>query len=78
MKTDILSNWNFSRLLRLAIGVIILIEAIHSGDPLIGLGGVFFIGMAVLNAGCCGSGRCDTPLKKSRGVIEDVKYEEVK
>ena len=78
MKTNILSNWNFSRIVRLIIGAVIVFEAVNSGDPLIGLGGLFFIGMALFNVGCCGACGCYIPLKKTAVVSEDISYEEIK
>lgn len=62
----ILRNWNFMRMLRLILGILVLIQGISSGDWLfITMGGLFAL-MPLLNAGCCGgscqvnSKSCDT------------------
>ena len=77
MKNAILSNWSFTRILRLMIGMVILYQAINAGDILIGLAGLFFTGMAVFNMGCCGSGGCYTSVKKDAATSKDITYEEV-
>jgi hypothetical protein len=65
MKYNIINNWNFLRMLRLIIGLGILYEAIHSNDIFLGLMGLLFAGMAILNVSCCGSGGCYVPANKN-------------
>ncbi|OQP59048.1 hypothetical protein [Niastella populi] len=60
MKTLIATGWNFMRILRLIIGIVVTVFAIRSHDLLLGLGGSFLVLLAVLNAGCCGAGACST------------------
>jgi hypothetical protein len=76
MKKRILSNWSFLRVIRLAIGIGIIMEAIYSKDFLIGVLGLFFMSMAVFSFGCCAAGGCYYPIKKASGS-EDIHYEEV-
>ncbi len=55
---SILRNWNFMRILRLVLGLLVLIQGISSRDWLfITMGGLFAL-MPLLNAGCCG-GSCN-------------------
>ncbi|HVX24893.1 MAG TPA: hypothetical protein VHB70_01025 [Parafilimonas sp.] len=58
-----LNNWNFIRLLRLALGIIILIEGINTNDWMYIIAGVLFSLMPVFNIGCCGMGSCSIPNK---------------
>ena len=69
-----LSNWNFMRLLRLALGVIILIQGINSNDWMFIIAGALFSLMPVLNIGCCGAGSCSIP--SNRRVNKDAVQEE--
>jgi hypothetical protein len=74
------SNWHIMRVLRLAVGVWIGIEAISSMQLLPGLVSIFFLYQAITNTGCCGTQACNTPTRptKRRSALEDVEYEEVK
>ena len=55
MKDIIFKNWNVIRFLRLGIGLAIVVQAIIASDVMIALAGLLFTGMAVFNAGCCGT-----------------------
>jgi hypothetical protein len=77
MKQAILTNWTFSRVLRLVLGVVIIIQAIYTRDIPIGIMGLIFTMMPVFNIGCCGAGGCYTPAKKVADATKDVTYEEV-
>lgn len=74
------SNWHIMRILRLAVGVWIGIEAISSMQLLPGLVSIFFLYQAITNTGCCGAHACNTPTRTARrsAPTEDVEYEEVK
>jgi len=77
MKQAIFTNWTFFRVLRLLIGLAIIVQAIIAKDSLFGLAGLVFTSMAVFNAGCCGTGGCSTPIKKTEKPLKDITYEEV-
>ncbi len=77
MKQAIFTNWTFFRVLRLLIGLAIIVQAIIAKDSLFGLAGLVFTSMAVFNAGCCGTGGCNTPIKKTEKPLKDITYEEV-
>ena len=77
MTQAILTNWSFSRVLRLVIGMVILGQAFYTKDVSIGLLGLLFTMMPVLNIGCCGAGGCYTPAKEVVGDSKDITYEEV-
>ena len=76
MKDLVFSNWSIIRFLRLVIGLVIIIQAVMAGDILFGLAGLLFTGMAVFNAGCCGTRTCAAPVKKDSSS-KDISYEEV-
>ncbi len=61
-----LRNWNVMRLLRLAMGILIIVQGLQSGQWLLAaLGGLFSL-TAVLNAGCGSSTGCNTSYSTSR------------
>ncbi|NGF57787.1 hypothetical protein G5B00_14810 [Parapedobacter sp. SGR-10] len=73
-----LKNWNFIRLLRLALGIFITVQGIMAKEwLLVGLGGLFSL-MPLMNIGCCGVSGCNTSIPKSNKKIEDISYEEVR
>ena len=78
MKQALLSNWNFMRVIRLVLGLFIMVQAALVKDWTMGLLGVFFTALPVLNIGCCGTGGCATPPEKNRKPdTKDITYEEV-
>lgn len=78
MKQALLSNWNFMRLIRLVLGIFIIVQAVLVKEWTMGLLGVFFTALPVLNIGCCGASGCATPPKKNVETnTKDITYEEV-
>ena len=75
----LLSNWNFFRILRVALGVFILVQGIVTRDLLSIIIGSVFAGLAIFNIGCCGAGGCNitTNKKPTNSSIENMEYEEV-
>jgi hypothetical protein len=66
------------RILRLALGVLIIVQGVQAQEWLfVGLGGLFSL-MPLLNIGCCGTSGCNTPIRKSNQKTEDITYEEVR
>jgi hypothetical protein len=73
-----LRNWDFMRLLRLALGIFIIVQGIQIKEWLfVALGGLFSL-MPLLNIGCCGASGCNTPVSKSNKKVEEISYEEIK
>ncbi|OJU74805.1 MAG: hypothetical protein BGO09_04320 [Bacteroidetes bacterium 47-18] len=74
-----LSNWNFMRIVRLALGIMIIVQGIQVQEWLfVVLGGLFSL-MPVLNIGCCSASGCSTQIpKNNKNVTEEIAYEEVK
>ena len=71
-------NWDFIRVLRLALCIFIISQGIVARDwTFIALGGLFSL-MPLLNVGCCSDSGCNTPVSKSDKKVEDINYEEVR
>lgn len=67
------------RIVRLALGLIILIQGILMRDTIYGMMGAFLSFMAFANVGCCGTGGCGIPMKQgdARNTQKEIRYEEV-
>lgn len=78
MIQNIFKNWNFVRLLRLAMGIVLVVEAVKSGMWVLVAVGAVFIAMPLLNIGCCAAGNCSVPTRRSKNRPDDVQYEEIK
>lgn len=74
-----LSNWNFMRIIRLVLGIVIIVQGFHAQQwMLAALGGLFTL-MPLFNIGCCGATGCNTTYSTSKAKnTEDITYEEVK
>lgn len=77
MKQAILSNWNFIRFLRLGLGFFIIVQSVIANNWPMGILGLLFTAMPVFNIGCCGTGACNTPTKKTAETTKEITYEEV-
>lgn len=77
MKNILLNNWTFFRAIRLIMGIAIIVQAFLAKDILFGLAGFVFSGMALFNAGCCGTNSCNTINVKSNNKSKEITYEEV-
>ncbi|MGE4513861.1 MAG: hypothetical protein AB7E26_08645 [Chryseobacterium sp.] len=78
MIQNIVKNWSFARLLRLAMGVFLVVEAVKSGMWLLVVVGAVFVAMPLFNLGCYASGNCSIPNKNSVQTNDEVEYEEIK
>lgn len=75
----LLSNWNFMRFIRLALGVYIGIQAFETQSIISGLLAAFLLFQAITNTGCCGANACTIPTKKNNtDTTEEVEFEEIK
>ena len=73
----ILSNWNAIRFFRLVLGLTIVVQAVFTGDWMMGIFGVVFTSMPLFNTGCCGTQACAMPEQKTADPAKDIQYEEV-
>lgn len=77
MFSTLTSNWNFFRIIRFILGLIILIQGIVVLDTISILLGLVFTGLALFSAGCAG-GACYTPtVRSNKQTVENIEYEEV-
>ncbi|MEN5232592.1 hypothetical protein [Sphingobacterium faecium] len=72
-----LRNWNFMRVLRLALGILVVVQGIQTKEWLLVGFGILFSLMPLINIGCCGASGCNIPVSKSNKKVEDITYEEV-
>ena len=74
----LLSDWNFMRFVRLALGVYIGIQAYQTQSILSAILAAFLVYQVITNTGCCGANGCAVPLKeKNNDTVQDVEYEEI-
>jgi hypothetical protein len=79
LRKRILTDWNFMRWLRLAIGLVIAYQAFELQNGLLGLLAGLFIFQALANAACCGTSFCSTAQgKQNLGKAKDIEFEEIK
>ena len=75
---DLLSNWNFARLLRLVLAGAFLGAAVSSGEWVAYVVAAVFGLQAILNVGCCGTSCAATPADPKTGnIVQEVDYEEL-
>lgn len=73
-----LKNWNYMRILRLALGVLIITQGIIAADWVVtGMGALLSL-LSLLNLGCCGASGCATGNFRSNKPTEEISFEEVK
>ena len=58
MREQILTGWNFRRILSMVLGGIVVIQAYNEKQWAAALFGGGLIVMALLNKGCCATGGC--------------------
>ena len=79
MIQNITTNWNIFRILRLALGLFLMTEAIRTGVWFMTIFAAAMIIMPLLNIGCCAAGNCAVPDRKLSGSdTDEVQFEEVK
>jgi hypothetical protein len=80
IKQTVLSQWNYARWIKLALGVFMVILSFFKHDGIFGVIGGILLFQAILNTGCFGSAGCAAPPKAHArpNDIEDVEFEEVK
>jgi len=79
IRETLFTDWNFMRLIRLALGIYISVQAVETQSTISAIFAVFLLFQAFTNTGCCGSNGCAVPIKKNNSdKSEEVEYEEVK
>lgn len=80
MFQSIFRDWNFIRIVRLVLGIMLIGQAFQIHNVAIGLFGGLFVFQSLTNTGCCGSAGCIVPqqYKGSEKKPEEIEYKEVK
>jgi hypothetical protein len=74
-----LQIWYFSRILRVVLGAIIIVQGIIVHETSFTLMGVLLTSIAFLNIGCCGPAGCGVPINtKVKDASKTIDFEEVK
>ncbi len=76
-KARLTSGWTFTRIIRLALGIVILIQAYQMQSAMFALFGSWFFGQAALGVGCCGPQGCGVPLYKEADEVKEITYEKI-
>jgi hypothetical protein len=78
-----LHNWNFFRIVRLVLGVMIIVQSIQFREYWFVLVGIVFAAMAIFDMGCAGGACAAPPIKRSNQTDPNatekntIVYEEV-
>lgn len=75
-KAALTSDWNFMRVFRLGLGLLVLVQSFVIGDYLFSAFGLFFVFQAVTNTGCCGASGCQIDQSNDSGS-KTIVYEKV-
>lgn len=83
MKSILLTDWNFMRVLRLLGGFSLVVLGILKRDTISSAFGFFFVYQGLFNVSCCGAGSCsnssiETTKMKQIKESEEIFYEEIK
>lgn len=75
----VLKGWNFSRWLRLILGLSIAIQTFYQPDFITGTLALTLLLQAVFNVGCCAGGNCYVSKEtQPNQSIENTTFEEIK
>lgn len=80
LKQSLTNGWNFLRLARLVLALVIIAEGWYSSEMLFAIFGGWLALQTLLNFGCCGTSGCGADYSKpgSQAKNGEVVYEEVK
>ena len=83
MKSILLTDWNFMRVLRLLGGFSVVVLGILMHDTISSAFGFFFVYQGFFNVSYCGVGSCsnssiETSKMKQLNESEEILYEEIK
>lgn len=73
-------NWDFIRVIRLILGILMIIQGVHTDDLMFISLGLLFSLMSVFNIGCCTSGKCQIAVRKNTedNTMENITFKEIK
>lgn len=68
LKRQLLSGWHLARWIRLALGGILLVQAIDTREYFFGAIALFLLYQAFTNTGCCATSACPVPPAKTKAA----------
>lgn len=75
--SSLINGWNVMRTLRLALGILILLQGIQTGSWVFIVSGTVFSLMPLFNIGGCSPRGCNTHPSQNIKQLKDTTYEEV-
>lgn len=79
IKQTLFTQWNLMRVIRLAAGIFLAVQAVQMHDTIAGFISAILLFQAFTNTGCCGVSGCAVPATtKNSDTTQEVEYEEVK
>lgn len=76
-KYRLTTGWSLMRVVRLALSVILMIQAWTNSEILFAVLGGVLLFQAVFNYGCCSSAGCSVDYRKKQNSFDNKKIEEV-
>ena len=74
----LVSGWNVMRVIRLALGILVIIQSISEKNYMLTVAGGLFAVLALINVGCCGANGCAVnPRVNKNDLKKEGVYEEV-
>ena len=74
----LVSGWNVMRVIRLALGILVIIQSISEKNYMLTVAGGLFAVLALINVGCCGANGCAVnPRVNKNDLKKEALYEEV-
>ena len=74
----LVSGWNVMRVIRLALGILVIIQSISEKNYMLTVAGGLFALLALINVGCCGANGCAVnPVVNKNDLKKEAVYEEV-
>ncbi len=79
IKQTLTTQWNLMRIIRLAAGLFLAVQAVQLHDVLAGFISAILLFQAFTNTGCCGVSGCAVPSStKTSNPDQEIQYEEIK
>ena len=74
----LVNDWNVMRVIRLALGILVIIQSISEKNYMLTVAGGLFAFLALINVGCCGANGCAVNTRENKSdITKDGAYEEV-
>ena len=74
----LVNDWNVMRVIRLALGILVIIQSISERNFMLTVAGGLFAMLALINVGCCGANGCAVnPRVNKNDLKKEGVYEEV-